>query len=136
MKEQIFGFGSEHFDALKVLALGSPPFGKRTTTLATGTHWRFPILRERLCTAEQSKRLVELWNQLPTGEVARCHVPGFAFQLMLGEEPVFTAALCWQCNNVSFAGRLATVQSRAFEASSDMAKQMLSLCQEVAGHDG
>jgi hypothetical protein len=137
MEMPVVGFAATFFDTTKILALGpcleeDPREGVRI--LRTGKQWQFPILGEGLCSAVQSETLVALWNSLPPGEQSRCHIPGFAFQLLHGQEAVFTAALCWRCNNVSFAGTLATLQRRHFDASSQVAEQLLALCREVVGN--
>jgi hypothetical protein len=122
---------------MRIVALGSfdldgtpvPPQG----VISTSEHWQFRVLRENVCSAEQSKTVVDLWNLLPEGSVARCHVPGFGIQLMLQGEVIFIAALCWQCNNISIGGKLADTGWRAFDAASDSAIQLLNICEQVAG---
>lgn len=136
-------------DAIRVLALAPPsppgdvPDG--ADLLRTGMHWRFPVLRRSLCSDAQAARAVHLWNALPDGEGARCHIPGFALEFLIRDGPalttestkgfriVFTAALCWQCNTISFAGDLAPSDRRTFDAGSEAAVRLLRLCEEVAG---
>jgi hypothetical protein len=102
--------------------------------LTTGRDWKFPIVTQNICSTVQATRLIELWNSLPDGEQSRCHSPGFAFQLIIENDPVFTAAICWRCNNITFAGSFANLEWRTFDGESDGALQLLQLCQEVAGN--
>src|SRR5262249_14652523 len=96
----------------------------------------FRVLREGNCSLVQNASLIELWNALPNAEQARCHIPGFAIQLLRGPHPVFTAALCWKCNNISLAGSVATLSWRKFDASSQSAQRLLVLCEEVVSNGG
>ena len=137
MTTPVLGFNGTHYDSVRVLALGSPPlrrsFWRRVRTLRTGVQWEFQVLREAECSRPQSEEVVTLWNGLPEAEQSRCHIPGFAIQLLQGSKAVFTAALCWQCNNVSFAGDLASIKSRRFDGESVAAKDLLQLCRSVVG---
>lgn len=130
----MFGFQGHSFDAIRLLELGSyakPEDAQSENTIATSGQWCFHIKRTATFTETECVALVSLWDQLPGGETARCHLPGFAFQLMLEEQAVFIAALCWQCNNASIGGSLASESWRTFDASADSAIKLLSLCQNA-----
>lgn len=99
--------------------------------IRTGAHWRFRIVREGLCSDAQATMVGELWETLPPGEVARCHSPGFALQFWAQGEIAFTAALCWQCNNISFAGSHAPPHGKTFDGNSSTAHQLLQICKMV-----
>lgn len=90
------------------------------------------VLRSAECTDEQATSIASLWNSLPDGEQARCHSPGFALQALVEEAPVFTANICWDCNNVSIDGPAASISWRSFEARSRQAQTLLALCSQVA----
>jgi hypothetical protein len=139
-------FADERFDAVRIVALG--PRVERSTSwlgvlfkksstpspdafVRTGERSQFPVVARHQCSQEEASLVVALWNQLPDGLQARCHVPGFAIEVLLGAEVVFTAALCWQCNNVTMGGRLAKESWRTFEAESDPALRLLRLCKEA-----
>jgi hypothetical protein len=127
----MLGFIGEHFDEMKVLEL--TPFSsdilQSTEKIVTTSGWCFAVSREALCTDAQAAVLVSLWDRLPPGETARCHIPGFAIQLSHQGRVVFTAALCWKCNNISIAGDLASENWRAFNAESVEAIELLRLCE-------
>lgn len=134
---RIEGYRGTKIDMIRILALGAILSGRdvpgRIDSLSTGTYFRFPILRQGMCGGEQAGSIIRFWNELSDDQMARCHNPGFALQLLLGSEPVFTAALCWDCNNISFAGRLAPTSLRAFDGRSEAAVQLLRLCKKVTG---
>jgi len=135
MEMSFTGLASSRIDSVKVLALGEHLLDEDTHFIAkvvsTGKHWNFPVLGEGTCSSIQVCELVELWNALPDAEQARCHIPGFAIQVLKATEVVFTASLCWHCNNISIASSLATLGWRQFDASSLSARRRLSLCKEI-----
>jgi hypothetical protein len=139
-------FAGQRFDAVRIVALGrrleqstswlSALFKKSSTPspdslVSTGEHSQFPVVARHQCSQEEASLVIALWNQLPDGLQARCHVPGFAIEVLLGSEVVFTAALCWQCNNVTMGGRLAKESWRTFDAESDPALRLLRVCKET-----
>ena len=140
-------FAGERFDAVRIVALGpqrselGPAWlgalvrklsrSSRDALVRTGEYWQFPVVVRHQCSQEEASLVIALWNQLPEGMQARCHVPGFAIEVLLGPEVVFTAALCWQCNNASMAGRLAKESWRTFDAESGEALRLLRLCKEA-----
>ena len=125
------------FDATCVLALGplvtKKPLLRLREIVATSSHFSFPVLRRKRCSPVDADRILELWNALPEGEGARCHMPGFALELRQAREAIFVAALCWECNNVSVAGREAVIETRLFDATSREAQELLELCRRVSG---
>jgi len=125
------------FDATCVLALGpaitKKPLLRLREVVATSSHFSFPVLRRKRCSPVDADRILELWNALPEGEGARCHLPGFALELRQAGEAIFVAALCWECNNVSIAGREAVIEKRLFDASSKPAQELLERCRRVSG---
>jgi hypothetical protein len=139
-------FAGERFDAVRIAALG-PRLERSTSWLgalfkksstpspdalvSTGEGIQFPVVARHQCSQEEASLVIALWNQLPDGLLARCHVPGFAIEVLLGPEVVFTAALCWECDNVSMGGRLAKESWRTFNAGSDPALRLLRLCKET-----
>jgi hypothetical protein len=131
MDSPVIGYDGTRFNGIRVLALGKYVRELAPDVLQVGTHWKFQIVGHGACDSSQAAQLVRLWNALPEGMTARCHMPGYAFQLLLDGEIVFTAALCWQCNNVSFAGRLATGTGRTFDGSTEQAIELLRLCEAV-----
>ncbi|MEO9764855.1 MAG: hypothetical protein ABJF77_00510 [Qipengyuania citrea] len=49
---------------------------------------------------------IALWDRivaLPPGDQMRCHAPRYAVHLNFGESQFFTAAICWECNNISIS---------------------------------
>jgi hypothetical protein len=142
----VIGFAGERFDAVRIAALGERlgtswldtlvrKFSKssRGDLVRISEHLQFPVVARHQCSREEAALVIALWNQLPDAEPVRCHVPGFAIEVLLGPEVVFTAALCWQCHNASMAGRLAGESWRRFDAESDQALQLLRLCKEATG---
>ncbi len=126
-------FAGETFDAVRIVAIGLPATTIQAQPapdafISTGQHWQFPVIARYQCTQEQAELVIALWNQLPDSEQMRCHVPGFAIEVLLGPEVVFTAALCWECHNVSIGGRLAQDSWRTF---TDPGGKLLGLCKEV-----
>jgi hypothetical protein len=45
--------------------------------------------------------IVTVWNRLPAGRQARCHVPPFGFRFLEEGDVVVEASVCWRCNNVA-----------------------------------
>ncbi len=144
----MIGFAGERFDAVRIVALGERSerraswlgglFQKSSTpspdaVVRMGENIEYPVVARHQCTREEAASVIALWNQLPDSVQARCHVPGFAIEVLLGTEVVFTAALCWTCNNVSIAGRLSKAAWRTFDAESDQALRLLRLCKEATG---
>lgn len=129
----MFGLKAKDVEAIRVLELGSYAGEPHVAgdALATSGPWKFEVLKYGFCSAEQALQLASLWNDLPPGETARCHVPGFAFQAYVGREVVFSAAICWKCNNISIGGPLASENWRVFDAATTEAQSLLKLCQEV-----
>jgi hypothetical protein len=107
----------DDIDTLRVLRLG----GSSTS-----------VLRSAACTGAQAHRIAELWNALPDAETARCHSPGFALQAVVEGAPVFTANICWRCNNVSIDGAAAADSWRTFDGESEPAARLLEICGEIA----
>ena len=140
----MIGFAGERFDAVRIAALGEElgtswldtlvrKFSKssRGDLVRVSEDLQFPVVARHQCSREDAALVIALWNQLPDGLQARCHVPGFAIEVLLGSEVVFTAALCWKCNNVTMGGRLAKESWRTFDAESDAALRLLRLCKEA-----
>ena len=50
---------------------------------------------------EEASAFTALWNRLPAGRQARCHVPPFGFRFFNQSELVLQASVCWMCNNIS-----------------------------------
>ena len=142
----MIGFAGERFDAVRIAALGQRldtswldtlvrKFSKssRGDLVRINEHWQFPVIARHQCSREEAALVIALWNRLPDAAETRCHVPGFAIEVLLGPEVVFTAALCWRCHNASMVGRLAKGSWRRFNAESDQALQLLRLCKEATG---
>lgn len=87
--------------------------------------------RSNQCTPEQASRIASLWSALRADDQARCHIPGFALELVSGDEVIFSASICWTCNNICMSGPLSTAQWATFDATSTEARALLSLCQTV-----
>ncbi len=139
-------FAGERFDAVRIVALGprleqstswlsalfkKPSAPSPDALVSTGGRSRFLVAARHQCSQEEASSVIALWNQLPDGLQARCHVPGFAIEVLLGPEVVFAAALCWECDNVSMGGRLAKESWRTFDAESEPALRLLRLCKEA-----
>lgn len=125
-------------DAIGIIALQMPSIEElqddsreQSDLLHTGTHWRFRMLRQNLCRDEQVMQVGKLWNALPSGQAARCHLPGFALQFLARDEIAFSAALCWQCNTISFAGDHAPHHRTTFDGTSPEAIELLHICKAV-----
>ena len=133
MNANMIAFGSDHFDSMHIVAIGPASAAPRrdTALLRTGPDWEFPELRRVCCTSEQATQIVADWNSLPAAEQARCHEPGFAIELFRGSESIFVAALCWECNDISIGGVLATMDWRVFDTKSIAASSLLNQCRRV-----
>jgi hypothetical protein len=127
----VFGMHPTPVDMIRVFEIAPDARFASGGVLSISATWKFGILRQGDCTAEQAGLIQSLWNDLPEGETARCHLPGFAIQAVVKGEPVFSAAICWTCNNVSIGGSMATQTWRTFDAESPEALRLLALCQEV-----
>lgn len=130
-------FNGQEFDSILILKLG---FGLNEESsrsahgvLQVSDQWKFPITNVGKCTEIQMHLVVTLWGQLIEGEPARCHTPGYAIQLLSSKVPIFIAALCWHCNNISMSGVSLTKNFRTFDANSKGAVSLLRLCENVAG---
>ena len=123
MNIRLFGLEEKNFDSLHVAALGRPEDLRSVRD--------FVVHTSAVCTPEQALIVAELWNSLPDGMQSRCHMPGYALQVIIKGEIVFTAAICWQCNNVSISGKHATAEWRNFDAESGQAQKLLQLCEKV-----
>lgn len=130
-------FNGQEFDSILILKLG---FGlsedgseSAHSVLKVSDHWKFPVVNVGRCTEIQMHLVVTLWEQLVESEQARCHTPGYAIQLLSGKEPIFIAALCWHCNNISMSCISLTKNFRTFDSSSKAAVSLLRLCENVAG---
>jgi len=133
---RVLGFSGPGFDEVRILEI-DPYRGAAVADSAQVLHvdqtWHFPIVGSGTCNPAQAISAIELWNALPDDDQARCHNPGFAIQLFGAGNPLWTAALCWQCNNISIGGPQASLKWRTFAADSPLAKALLQLCKEVAG---
>ena len=90
-------------------------------------------IRQRVTVAQPvHHELIRLWNGLPSDEQMRCHYPAFALQFWLDAQPVFTASLCWGCNNVFITGPMASSSLRQFDGGSVPANALLRMCQRLA----
>ena len=132
------GFLGHEIQSMRVVALGSMWTAKSAALessgemLQTADQWKFQGLRVGICTAVQKATLIELWNQLPHAEQMHCHNPGFAIQVIHDGQTAFTAAVCWDCNNISMSGHHASMDWRRFDGSSQVAQRLLELCRTVA----
>jgi hypothetical protein len=137
------GYEGPGVEAIRILALEPLPIEElqadnreSADILRTGSHWQFRIVRQGLCSEKQALSVEELWNALPPGDVARCHLPGFALQFFARNEIAFTAALCWQCNNISYAGVHAPIHRLTFDGRSRDSDQLLRICKTVTNSAG
>lgn len=130
-------FSGQEFDSVSILKLGFGLKEERVKSthgiLQVSEQWKFPIIKVGMCTEIQAYLVVTLWSQLIEGEQARCHASGYAIQLLSGKEPIFIAALCWHCNNISMTGVSLAENFRTFDSSSKAAVSLLRLCENVAG---
>ena len=139
-------FSGQHIARIDVLALDAMVLyerdttGARTLQNAESPHvlqlregWGYAI-RQRVTVAQPvHQELIRLWNGLPSDEQMRCHYPAFALQFWLDAQPVFTASLCWGCNNVFITGPMASTSLRQFDSGSVPANALLRMCQRLAG---
>jgi len=73
-----------------------------------------------------AKTSIDLWNRmlaLPDGDQMRCHTPRYGIHLGLGGEN-YTAAICWECNNISISNS-GDYDWRTFDGQSEDAQSLL-----------
>ena len=76
--------------------------------------------------------IAALWRSLPSGEMMRCHIPGFGLRFWRGGEEVVAASLCWKCNNAR--GRVGDAAiGFVFDGNSEPARVLLRRCKAAAG---
>jgi hypothetical protein len=88
-------------------------------------------LRYGICTEEQARQIAELWSALREAEQARCHIPGFAIDLIENGAVIFSSSICWTCNNIRMSGKLCTSEWATFDRDSGAAQALLGLCKLV-----
>lgn len=129
-------FYSGHFDQVHILALGGhidEPRKYSGNMLVLSQHSSFEVIKQVSCSIDQGKEVLRLFELLPDDELYRCYIPGFAIQLRSKSEAVFTAALCWRCNNGVIIGSIALINELTFDGDSEPALKLLSLCEEITG---
>ena len=45
-----------------------------------------------------TKKVVDLWNSLPSDEPMRCFTPGYRLEFYDENQLIIKAAICWSCN--------------------------------------
>ena len=62
------------------------------------------IAARHTLTGVQASELVRLWSgvRFIEGYLAGCHAPGFVLRFLVGERCIFEAAVCFECENVSW----------------------------------
>lgn len=83
------------------------------------------------CHHAEMSEITTLWNSLPAGRQARCHIPGFAIRVWSAGEVDFLATICWQCNNIKLGGSKAQADWLEFDADSYQAQALLKRCKEL-----
>ena len=76
---------------------------------------------------------IALWDRvaaLPHGEQMRCHTPRYAVYLNFGENRFYTAAICWECNNISISSS-GEYSWQTFDAQSDAAQSLLAYLRDL-----
>ena len=71
---------------------------------------------------------ISLWNRmvaLPNGEQMRCHTPNYGIRLNFGDGGFYTAAICWECNNISISSS-GDYSWQTFDGQSKEAQSLLS----------
>ena len=71
---------------------------------------------------------ISLWERmlaLPHAEQMRCHTPRYAIHLAFGDGQYCTAAICWECNNISVSSN-GDYSWRTFDGESVAAQALLS----------
>jgi hypothetical protein len=91
----------------------------------------FPTVGRVVCPPDHARRIVSALVSLTEDEQARCHIPGFAVDLHNDGEVVFTANICWSCNNMRLSGSKAPSAWATFDATCAPAKLILALCIEL-----
>jgi hypothetical protein len=77
-----------------------------------------------------AEEIARLWNELPPGEQARCHVPPFGLRLFSRGVLLLEASLCWDCNNIfGVAGESAF--GFEFDASAPSSTALLARLREA-----
>ncbi|MBB3210527.1 hypothetical protein FHS27_006374 [Rhodopirellula rubra] len=74
-----------------------------------------------------------LWDRivaLPHGDQMRCHTPRYAVHLNFDENRYFTAAICWECNNISISSS-GEYSWQTFDGQSDAAQSLLAYIREL-----
>ena len=74
------------------------------------------------------KTSIDLWDRmlaLPDGEQMRCHTPQYGIHLALERGEYRTAAICWECNNISISNSGA-YDWRTFDGQSENARLLLA----------
>ncbi len=66
----------------------------------TGEHWRFRVTSRTRLENKEKEDVFRLWNSLPDGETARCHIPKFGLRLNYKDRESVYASICWECNNL------------------------------------
>lgn len=96
----------------------------------TGDHWEFLIEGQSVVEPDVASQFQGLWQNLPEGEQARCHTPGFGIEVRDGERLELRAAFCFQCNNISIRTDSST-DMRVFDAGSEPGCGLLQLFKSV-----
>jgi hypothetical protein len=78
-------------------------FGVPERTIIDGHGWPATFWREvdgriRLA-VDEARHVIQLFRDLAVGEAARCHLPPWGLAMFAGGELLFTATLCYQCDN-------------------------------------
>ena len=76
---------------------------------------------------------IALWDRmlaLPHGEQMRCHTPQRAIHLNFGDDRFYTAAICWECNNISISSS-GDYSRQTFDAQSPAAQSFLEYIRDL-----
>lgn len=126
----IFGFSGSAYDFARAVLLVDKenPSLKNTEAqeeFATSDGFDVDIvLKASTLSAADAEDLIRLWNDLPEGDAMRCHIPRHGIQLLSGSEAIFSAAICFECNNIRICGPLSDTDWRTFDAGSPAGKAL------------
>jgi len=91
----------------------------------------YATIQRIVCPTGHAKSIVISLASLTEDEQARCHIPAFAIDLENDGEVVFSANICWSCNNMRLSGSKASSAWATFDSTSAPAKLLFALCVEL-----
>ncbi|PHS13736.1 MAG: hypothetical protein COA78_06500 [Blastopirellula sp.] len=128
--EQLEGTEIKEIKALEIICItGKPRSEGNESDLISVLGEEQLCLPPYQCVDSELIEICNLWNTLPYGEQARCHIPGYALRIRVKDEIQLVATICWECNNIHLSGSKCVERCREFDGSSEIAQRMLKLCQ-------